>query len=344
MEAENNIYDGCEFDENKNVDWDALDITEELALQISGPIPESGLEQSLTRKHARLEDEEENENIKFMRFGSLGRIIASSVAASTPPVSFYFPASIVPRSNNLQARKEIAEKFIAAFNFGDMGRLAVLVRELCDETCLLITPDVDHRDCIVGKADVMMLFSLLFETFPDGVYRTLSSAVEGDRATIIYSFTGTRVFEQSINCLYKQCRRHIAEGNVVANPQNYGCELDLIQISKTTTQNSVAVDSQLKQYFPSSSNRLNIIPPGPSIGHHHQLQHQHQQYHYNPFQSLQHKFSETVTNLMPHAGRLASEALKEGPGKLKRSMEMNFDDNNQIVKIVFQNIIHVVTK
>lgn len=338
MESQNNIYDGCEFDENKNIDWDALDITEELALQISGPVPACGVDQSMSKKHPRLEDEGENENIKFMRFGSLGRIIASSVAASTPPVSFYFSASIAPRADNLQARKEIAEKFISAFNFGDMGRLAVLVRELCDETCLLITPDVDYRDCIVGKADVMMLFSLLFETFPDGVYRTLSSSVEDDRATIIYSFTGTRVFEQSINCLYKQCRKHVAEGSIVANPQNYGCELDLIQISKTTTQNSVAVEAQLKQYFPSSSERRTSLPPGQSTGH---LQ---QQHHYNPFQSLQHKFSETVIHLMPHAGRLASEALKEGPGRIKRSMEMNFDDNNHIVKIVFCNIVRDVTK
>ena len=335
MEEQNNIYDGCEFDENKNVDWDALETTEELALQISGPIPACGVDQSMSKKHPRLEDEGDNENIKFMRFGSLGRIIASSVAASTPPVSFYYSASIAPRSDNSQARKEIAEKFISAFNFGDMGRLAILVRELCDETCLLITPDVDYRDCIVGKADVMMLFSLLFETFPDGVYRTLSSSVEDDRATITYSFTGTRVFEQSINCLYKQCRRHVAEGSIVPDPQNFGCELDLIQISKTTTQNSVA---ELKQYFPSSSERSTNITPGQSTGQLHQI------HHYNPFQSLHHKFSETVTHLMPHAGRLASEALKEGPGKIKRSMEMNFDDSNHIVKIVFSNIVPAVTK
>lgn len=341
MNAENNIYDGCEFDENQNVDWDALEITEELALQIGGPIPALGSVYDPSRKHCRESsnvDDEENENIKFMRFGSLGRIIASSFAASTPPVSFYAGAlsqqvSSVNDAQRSESRKHTTVKFVNSFNFGDMGRLALLVRDLCEENCLLLTPDVDPRTSIVGRADVMMLFSLMFETFPDGVYRTLSTVVDGDRVTTIFSFTGTRVFDQSIDCLYKQCRRHAAESNASAaskvNPDHFGCELDLIQISKTTYQNSVSLHlQQPENNSPKSSGRSLKFPTNQPINPH----------HYNPFQSLQNKFSETVTHLMPHAGRLASEALKEGPMKIRRSMEMHFDSNDQIVKIVFQDL------
>ena len=384
--SDSNIYDGCEFDENQNIDWDALEITEELALQIGGPslaspthnLKEkdkeivkgvSGLKES--KKHNRdfrfeEEDEtEESENIKFMRFGSLGRIIASSVVASTPPASsdvkLPYSFSAPDDAQRCLAIKCIATRFIDAFNLGDMGRLALLVRELCDESCLLVTPDVDSRDCIVGRADVMMLFSLILETFPDGVYRTLSSAAEYDRVTVTYSFTGTRVFEQSMDSLYKQCRMHAAVGTVEgtmnsnSNPESFACELDLIQISKTTTQNIVSVDLLPKASCPSSSDRLHAVnnmsgmgnlnsmnkPMGQYQQHNHQqqqYQHQPQQQHFNPFQTLQHKFQETVVNLMPHAGRLASEALKEGPIKRKRSMEMHFNSLNQVVKIVFIDI------
>ena len=330
METKSNIYDGCEFDENQNVDWDALEITEELALQIGGPSQLLGSFHESSRKNprdGRHEEEDENESIKFMRFGSLGRIIASSVVASTPPGTFYMSKPIQTSSvqNDLlrcEYIKKTTIKFIDAFNFGDMGRLALLVRELCAETCLLITPDVDHWDCIIGRANVMMLFSLIIETFPDGVYRIISSNVEGDQVTVVYSFTGTRVFEQSIDCLYKQCRKHAAEGSVgfegSSKPENFSCDLDLIQISKTTTQN-FSLDLNRKVSLPTSSESL-------------------QKGHYNPFQSLQHKFSETVTHLLPHAGRLASEALKEGPIKKKRSMEMHFNSDDQIVKIIFVDL------
>jgi hypothetical protein len=338
MNAEENIYDGCEFDEIQNVDWDAHLITEELALQIGGPIQGLGSIYESSKKHSRETsslDDEENDDIKFMRCGSLGRIIASSFAASTPPVSFYAGAlsQQVSLANDVQRSetiKNITLKFMNSFNSGDMGRLTLLVRELCEENCLLLTPDVDQRISIIGRGDVMMLFCLLFETFPDGVYRTLSTAVDGDRVTTVFSFTGTRVFDQSIDCLYKQCRRLAAEATANAackvNPDHYGCELDLIQISKTTTQNSVSVHLRHQDHI--SPKTLHKFPANQQISH----------YHYNLFQALHSKFSETVTHLMPHAGRSASEALKEGPMKNRRSMEMHFDSNDQIVQIIFQDV------
>ena len=347
---DNNIYDGCEFDENQNIDWDALEITEELALQIGGPIiasPTLGGMDNSSRKHyrdSRFEDDDESENIKFMRFGSLGRIIASAVVASTPPPSSgakipFMPALPPDDAQRREAIKTTAIRFIDAFNLGDMGRLALLVRELCDESCLLFTPDVDSRDCIVGRADVMMLFSLILETFPDGVYRTLSSSVDSGHVSIVYSFTGTRVFEQSMDSLYKQCRMHAAVGRKDGtgnSNDSFSCELDLIQISKTTTQNSVSVELYPRSNFQSSPEMLQKCPTQ-QIFQQSQLHH-HQHQHYNPFHTLQYRFSESVSNLMPHAGRLASDALKEGPIKRKRSMEMYFNAENQIVKIIFVDI------
>lgn len=121
------IYEGCEFDEKYNIDWDALEITEELALQI-GMEGNAGLP---TRKHTRdFNDEgdlDEEENIKFMRFGSLGRIIIFSRTASTPSISLNgqlpFPFESAPSDvQRCEMIKFTSTKFMNAFNFGDLGR------------------------------------------------------------------------------------------------------------------------------------------------------------------------------------------------------------------------------
>ena len=210
-----------------------------------------------------------------------------------------------------------------------MDSLAELVRELCAETCLLITPDVYHWDCIVGRANVMMLFSTIIETFPDGVYRTISSTVEGDQVTVVYSFTGTRLFMQSIDKLYKHCRQHVADEIVDierertrsrsrsdAKSEDYSCDEDVIQISKTKTE---TVDFNRTISPPSSSESSQKGQPVTLP------------VHSTPYQAL-------FGRIMPHAGRLGSDALKDGPTKQKRSMEMHFNDDNQIVKIIFMDL------
>lgn len=337
MEGSDDIYEGCEFDKEKDIDWDALDITEELALQIGVPAQLLGSFNEPSKKIPRIDrhdddDEEEDESIKFCRVGSLGRIIKSSFKASTPPGTFFVNKPTQTSSlQNDQLRcdyiKRTTTKFMEVFNSSDMDSLALLVRELCAETCLLITPDVYHWDCIVGRANVMMLFSVIMETFPDGVYRTLSSNVEGDQVTIVYSFTGTRLFKQSIDSLYKHCRKHASEESVdvetYSRSEDHSCDLDLIQISKTKTE---TVDFSRQMSPPSSSESSQKGLP-------HTLP-----LHSSPFQTLHTKFTETVTHLLPHTGRLGSDALKDGPTKQKRSMEMHFNGDDQIVKIIFVDL------
>lgn len=87
----------------------------------------------------------------------------------------------------------------------------------------------------------MMLFSLVLEIFPDGVYRTISTTVANNDVTIVYDFTGTRVFEQTLDILYKQCRVHamnpsgpwtgigIADGNTNKRMGAAGYETTVIE-------------------------------------------------------------------------------------------------------------------
>jgi hypothetical protein len=412
--SEPSLCEGHDSNDLNNIDWDeidwhALDVAEEMALQVGEPMATSPIcSGKKSRKHLRenrIEDCEEDEQIKFMRFGSLGRIIASSVVASTPPVSSQgrlpYPLTSYPENTEKgEAMKFTAVKFVNAFNLGDLGRLAILVREICDESCHMITPDVYCHDSIIGRADVMMLFSLILETYPDGVYRLLSSTVNNNSVTVTYSFTGTRVFEQSMDALYKQCKLHAAGAAIdetslsKSNAEGFGGESDLIRISKfssqnsdsdlihvskTTTQNSVVQPDEPHQHpqiyhsssFDRSQKNNSHGHDMPTLVHLYnsssvdRLQNTVQQSEmkhipgqssifpqqtpqsFSTLQLLQQRFTDTVTNLIPQVtnliphGILVSQALKEGPVKYKRTMELSFNINNQIEQIHISDITQI---
>jgi hypothetical protein len=194
------------------------------------------------RKHGRddnsptegveMDDEEGNEQIKSRRLGSLGRIIANTALVVERTES----GSRLPPMIDLEAltklRQNIMTQFFQAFNLGDMIGLAKLVQEQCAETCEMSTPDL--LEPIHGRAAIMMLFSLSFENFPDGIYRELpvpSQSQSGyhdafaDNINVVsvrFAFCGTRVFDQPISELYAQVNEHWAtvQSQVVMSENN----------------------------------------------------------------------------------------------------------------------------
>jgi hypothetical protein len=178
----------------------------------------------------------DDEQIKSRRLGSLGRIIANTALVVERTES----GSRLPPKIDLEAltkiRQGILANFFQAFNLGDMTGLAKLVQEQCSETCELWTPDLpDH---IMGRASIMMLFSLCFENFPDGIYRELPMPPTNqqhhpdpfaDNIHVVstrYAFSGTRVFDPPIAELYAQVVEHwtsvqeqglIHEGTLIDN-------------------------------------------------------------------------------------------------------------------------------
>lgn len=121
-----------------------------------------------------------------------------------------------------EARKGVVSKFLRCLNFGDMNGLAKVIRENCRETCFLVSPDLFEP--IMGKGDVMMLFSLLFEAYPDGVWNigTLVCSKDGTNTiSCLYRFTGTGVFCHSINTLFLQIRAHSIQNPVTENHEEF---------------------------------------------------------------------------------------------------------------------------
>jgi hypothetical protein len=60
----------------------------------------------------------------------------------------------------------------------------------------------------MGKAEAMMLFSLLYETYPDGAWRQLHCEVRGKTVEYSLQFTGTNVFDVPLATAFLQVKDH----------------------------------------------------------------------------------------------------------------------------------------
>lgn len=170
-----------------------------------------------------------------MRGGSLGRVIASSVAAGSlvdqqnelerqrsSSLQSYNNAYLAASQAGLEEeRKAIMVQFFQKLNRCDVSGLVKIIRN-CHEVCVLSTPDVSEP--IIGRSDIMMLLSLFIEAYPDGIWTpgaiTASSA---DTISCTYRFMGTRVFDHPINILYRQIQTHI--GSILAASSNHRLEI-----------------------------------------------------------------------------------------------------------------------
>ena len=156
-------------------------------------------------------ENDDDEQIKSRRLGSLGRIIANTAMVVERTES---NSTIPPNVDELalfKQRKSLLNQFFEAFNIGNMTGLANLIQEHCSETCELVTPDL--MEPIHGRAAIMMFFSLYFENFPDGIYREMTVPIDpstqvGPIVSLRYTFMGTCVLGQSIQLLYDQVREH----------------------------------------------------------------------------------------------------------------------------------------
>lgn len=169
-----------------------------------------------------------------MRGGSLGRVIASSVAAGSlvEQNELERQRSGSQQSHNsaqqaaLQAaleeeRKAIMVQFFQKLNRCDVNGLVKIIRN-CHEVCVLSSPDVFEP--IVGRSDIMMLLSLFIEAYPDGIWTPgVISASSADTISCTYRFMGTRVFDHPINILYRQIQTHI--GSILAASSNHRLEI-----------------------------------------------------------------------------------------------------------------------
>ena len=152
-----------------------------------------------SHKHSREEsgDGDYPHEIKAMRYDSLDRILAYTVKASA--VSDKNILKVDSSVNYDDERKLISGKIFRYMNVGDMNALSKLVSEnFCDS---LVMYFCQISETIYGKAEAMMLFSLLYESYPDGVWKQSTAEVAGKVVTIYYTFTGMYCFDVLVVCI-----------------------------------------------------------------------------------------------------------------------------------------------
>lgn len=127
-------------------------------------------------------------------------------------------------------RKKLLDQFIKALKRNDMNGLATFISESFTETSYLSTPDLSEPAC--RKSRIMMYFALLFESFPDAIWKMQSSinvSKATNTATVAFTFTGTYVFDQSMDTLFQCINLHVqkiddSHRHCHHNVQNVDCE------------------------------------------------------------------------------------------------------------------------
>lgn len=237
------------------------------------------------RKHQRnegasvpvVDDDENEEGIKAMRYGSLGRIILNSVVAS----SIRNPPKLPQRTPAQQEefRKEVTVKFFKSLNFSNMKELARLVREQFHEACLLIMPDISEPIC--GRKDITILFSLILERYPDSSWSPHNIATtQLDTMTCTYSFQGTSVFYYPMDNLFRQIRNHInklpasnidatgyisSRSSTAASSRNNSYSSNQVHPADTLNEfNSMQIVQEVSEYVHSTPN-FTPVPIVPAL-------------------------------------------------------------------------------
>lgn len=277
-------------------------------------------------------------------------------------------------------RRAVAMKFFKALNLCDMNSLAKVIRDDFWELCYISTPDL--AEPAVRKCRVMMYFSLLFETYPDGVWKITSQTMSNDTLTASYIFTGTRVFDQSLDSLFQHVSsRAMKQQNYLENaaycdfvvnnmaeycrlpkeinflscgdenstalncngkPNRFGripSSSDVMHSSNSfvasETKSNEAMKSQGNILSLSNPNNINnnshvISPHAVSITH----PSPHPVGNASPRTEFIDEGSLTVSSCVGLIRTKANKALTEGPTRLYRKMDLVFNENNQVIRVI----------
>jgi len=348
-----------------------------------------------TRKMKRDEaygyDDDCAEAIKAMRGGSLGRVIASSVAAASfadndknarllsgdgrtldPSILQQAVSGKIATSTNSNScgtinnreqhlckdeeKKQLVCTFFQRLNRCDIAGLVKIIRH-CDEICVLSTPDV--LEPIIGRSDIMMLISLLIEAYPDGVWTPSAITISGDIASCSYRFMGTRVFDHSINSLFRQIKTNI--GSIIAASSQhhqidfFSNSMDALRLVNGIAEGAVPTDShysqapvvatdwQEKEQSAYDQYRLQQ-QQAQSMNNHPSSPRNCLQFS-NPAIPCQNGDGNEPIMIRRHSRTLRevkaieTAVLEEGSTMYRRKLEFIFNADNEIIQIIFTNIL-----
>ena len=148
---------------------------------------------------------------KTARFGSIGRILEDTIGAVQERSMENLLRSASVSKDDFEAsnslRKEIIELFWKNLTLGNRQALVIFVRDHCSDAVEFIYPDIRVELC--GKADVMTVFSLIFEAYPDAMWDLHETLVNENNIVIKYKFCGTNIFNLPMHSLFIPTREKV---------------------------------------------------------------------------------------------------------------------------------------
>lgn len=309
-------------------------------------------EESYSRKHKRAQERSEDlqgeygapdeaaEVAKAMRHGNFGRIIAESVVASGASSTIAAKAnrpyvSNVDSAEHSAHRKDVVVKFMRCLNFSDMSSLAKLIRENCHERVMFMSPEI--RDPIYGKADMMILFSLMMEAYPDGVWKIVSTDNEEDKVACRFSFRGTKVFPYPLETVLKQIKAHMNKEAYMNNSPAMA-SIQLVQDIAERVHPTVAERFLDPPTVAAATTEAAVAAPIAQVA---SEAPRHRQHH------LPERLHEATGSTLPRPNApiirptklLEATVLKEGLVTYRRQTDFIFDEYDQIVRVIAADLL-----
>lgn len=181
-----------------------------------------------------------------------------------------------------------------------MMGLAKFVSDNCCEACTLISPDLLAE--ITGRLEVMMLFSLLYEAYPDGIWTVTNTSCAGQSVIHHYRFMGTGVVDFPLNTLFLLIQQH---------SQKYMNAVNAEDASAILAQHQEIADAVADFCHPPSSSS----PCARAEGN---------------FEAMQHQQAQQIQNQMMNTAHISNSRNRIGRAQSYSACESNAEDSSVI--------------
>lgn len=226
-------------------------------------------------------------------------------------------------------------QWMRCLNFSDMSTLAKVIKEHCHERVMFMGPDV--RNPIYGKADMMILFSLMMEAYPDGVWKIVSTDTQEDKVACKFSFRGTKVFPYPLETVLTQIKACMNKDALLAGAPALA-SMQLVQDIAERVHPTVAERIREEQRFPAlrsratSTSSMNSEDSSTSSGGR-------SRGGGGGSRTGSMSVSRPVPPVPPNRwNRLEAVVLREGLVTYFRVTDFVFDEYDQIVRVISENV------
>eukprot|EP01031_Cornospumella_fuschlensis_P029405 gene29405-35494_t len=298
------------------------DTTVDMESVSSGSSAKKRVYDNTSSSEVTTDDDSDFAALKAMRMGSVDRILTDArIANESIQSGSVSKANEMTSEERAELLKSIVLDYNKCFAFSDTNALAKFIRQHCAERILYVSPH--NRDPAIGKADFMILMSLVIETYPDAIGHVTDFTVEDDKVRYTVDFQGTKMFPYSIETVFKQIKAHIKKEQVDTGVKMNVADNALIESMTERINPAVSTHFLPPAPVPTGKEQLSR-PQGPPPAASAPIKSE---------DGLSQPAAASVTSA-PRASAVASAVLQQGVVKFRWQTTFFFTPNNLIASII----------